>query len=106
VDLFDCFRLPRRRDRHAERADPPYRASWRARRSPTPGAAAQKLAICVEIDLIEQPDATLMRLTHTGLPNAEQCASHAEGWAHYFGRLAEVAAGRDPGPDPWHGRTG
>ena len=43
--------------------------------------AAQKLPICVEIDLIEQPDATLMRLTHTGLPNAEQCASHAEGWA-------------------------
>jgi len=45
-------------------------------------------------------------LTHSGLPNAEQCAGHAEGWAHYFGRLAEVAAGRDPGPDPWHGRTG
>jgi hypothetical protein len=22
------------------------------------------------------------------------------------GRLAEVGAGRDPGPDPWHGRTG
>jgi uncharacterized protein YndB with AHSA1/START domain len=21
-------------------------------------------------------------------------------------RLAEVAAGRDPGPDPWHGRSG
>src|SRR5829696_5367284 len=60
----------------------------------------------VEIDLIEQPDGTLLRLTHTGLPNAEQCASHAEGWAHYLGRLAEVVAGRDPGPDPWHGRTG
>ena len=60
----------------------------------------------VEIDLIEQPDGTLLRLTHSGLPNAEQCAGHAEGWAHYFGRLAEVAAGRDPGPDPWHGRTG
>ena len=27
-------------------------------------------------------------------------------WAHYLGRLAEVASGRDPGPDPWHGRTG
>ena len=52
----------------------------------------------VEIDLIEQPDGTL--------PNAEQCAGHAEGWAHYLDRLAEVAAGRDPGPDPWHGRTG
>ena len=60
----------------------------------------------VEIDLIEQPDGTLLRLTHTGLPDAEQCAGHAEGWTHYLGRLAEVAAGRDPGPDPWHGRTG
>ena len=59
----------------------------------------------VEIDLIEQPDGTLLRLTHSGLPNAEQCARHAEGWAHYLGRLAEVAAGRDPGPDRMHGRT-
>ena len=61
----------------------------------------------VEIDLIEQPpDGTLLCLTHSGLPNAEQCAGHVEGWAHYLGRLAEVAAGRDPGPDPQHGRTG
>ena len=60
----------------------------------------------VEIDLMEQPDGTLLRLTHTGLPSAEECAGHAEGWAHYLNRLAEVAAGRDPGPDPWHGRTG
>jgi uncharacterized protein YndB with AHSA1/START domain len=60
----------------------------------------------IEIDLIEQPDGTLLRLTHTGLPNAEQCASHAEGWAHYLGRLAVAAAGRDPGPDPHRGRDG
>ncbi len=60
----------------------------------------------VEIDLIEQPDGTLVRLTHSGLPNAEQCARHAEGWAHYLARLAEVGAGRDPGPDPWRGRAG
>ncbi len=60
----------------------------------------------VEIDLIEEPDGTLVRLTHTRRPNADQCVGHAEGWAHYLGRLAEVAAGRDPGPDPWHGRTG
>ena len=59
----------------------------------------------VEIDLIEQPDGTLLRLTHSGLPSAEQCAGHAEGWAHYLGRLIEVAAGRDPGPDPFYGRT-
>ncbi len=60
----------------------------------------------IEIDLIEQPDGTLLRLTHTGLPDAEQCAGHAAGWEHYLGRLAIAAAGRDPGPDPWHGRTG
>jgi uncharacterized protein YndB with AHSA1/START domain len=61
----------------------------------------------VEIDLLEQPpDGTLLRLTHTGLPDAEQCAGHAAGWANYLGRLAEVAAGRDPGPDPHRGRTG
>src|SRR5438477_4324369 len=45
----------------------------------------------VEIDLIEQPPGTLVRLTHTGLPNAGQCAGHAEGWAHYLERLAAVA---------------
>jgi uncharacterized protein YndB with AHSA1/START domain len=58
----------------------------------------------VEIDLIEQAGGTLLRLTHTGLPNAEQCAGHADGWAHYLSRLAEVAGGHDPGPDPRHGR--
>ncbi|HEY8012760.1 MAG TPA: SRPBCC domain-containing protein, partial [Dongiaceae bacterium] len=60
----------------------------------------------VEIDLIEQPPGTLLRLTHSGLPNAAQCAGHAEGWAHYLGRLAEVGAGRNPGPDSFRGRTG
>jgi uncharacterized protein YndB with AHSA1/START domain len=58
----------------------------------------------IEIDLMEQPDGTLLRFTQTGLPNAEQCAEHAEGWTHYLCRLIEVAAGRDPGPDPWRGR--
>jgi uncharacterized protein YndB with AHSA1/START domain len=60
----------------------------------------------VEIDLIEQADGTLLRLTHTGLPDAAQCASHAEGWEHYLDRLAQVAGGRDPGPDPWRDRRG
>ena len=60
----------------------------------------------IEIDLVEQSDGTLVRLTHSGLPSVEQCASHADGWAHYLGRLAEVGAGRDPGPDPRRGRAG
>src|SRR5689334_14374399 len=60
----------------------------------------------VEIDLVEQPPgSTLLRLTHSGLPNAEQCAGHNEGWANYLGRLACVCEGRDPGPDPFAGRT-
>ena len=77
-----------------------YSFGWDGSEAVPPGSSL------IEIDLIEQPDGTLLRLTHTGLPNAEQCASHDEGWAHYLGRLAEVAAGRDPGPDLWGGRTG
>ena len=59
----------------------------------------------VEIDLIEKPDGTLLKLTHSGLPNAEQCTGHSEGWEHYLGRLAECAAGRTLDPDPWRGRV-
>ncbi|MDL2404514.1 SRPBCC domain-containing protein [Rhizobium calliandrae] len=75
-----------------------YSFGWDGSEAVPPGSSL------VEIDLIEQPDGTLLRLTHTGLPNAEQCAGHAEGWAHYLGRLAEAAAGRNPGPDPMAGR--
>lgn len=52
------------------------------------------------------PSGTRGVVVSAGCPTAEQCAGHAEGWAHYLGRLGEVAAGRDPGPDPRHGQTG
>jgi uncharacterized protein YndB with AHSA1/START domain len=61
---------------------------------PPPGSSL------VEIDLIEQDPGTLLRMTHSGLANEAQCASHNRGWAHYLGRLAMAAAGRDPGVDP------
>src|SRR5215471_17467980 len=78
-----------------------YSFGWEGSEEVPPGSSL------VEIDLIEQPpDGTLLRLTHTGLPNAEQCAQHGEGWAYYVDRLAKVAAGGDPGPDPWHSRDG
>ena len=56
----------------------------------------------VEVDLIEQPDGTLLRLTHTSLPNTSNAP---------MARPITLGAGRgctecDPGPDPWHGRTG
>jgi uncharacterized protein YndB with AHSA1/START domain len=72
-----------------------YSFGWEGSDTFPPGSSL------VEIDLIEQPDGTLLRFTHTGLPDAEECASHTRGWEHYLGRLGEVAAGRDPGPDPW-----
>src|ERR1700756_3841038 len=52
------------------------------------GPAASSL---IEIDLIDQGGGTLLRMTHSGLPDAEQCARHDEGWAHYLGRLAAAA---------------
>jgi hypothetical protein len=38
-------------------------------------------------------------VTHSGLADAEVCASHDQGWAHYLDRLAVAASGGDPGPD-------
>ena len=50
----------------------------------------------VEIDLIDRDGGTLLRMTHSGLPNPAQCAGHAKGWAHYLERLAMAADGRIP----------
>src|SRR4029077_12812988 len=50
----------------------------------------------VEIDLLDLDGGTLMRMTHTGLPNAAQCAGHARGWAYYLDRLGVAAAGGNP----------
>jgi uncharacterized protein YndB with AHSA1/START domain len=57
----------------------------------------------VEIDLIDRDGGTLLRMTHSGLPNAAQCAAHDKGWAHYLGRLTLAAAGRNPDIDPGPG---
>jgi uncharacterized protein YndB with AHSA1/START domain len=70
-----------------------YSFGWEGHEEVPPGSSL------VEIDLIDHDGGTLLRMTHSGLPNAAQCASHASGWAHYFGRLAMAAAGQDPGVD-------
>ena len=54
----------------------------------------------VEISLIPQGEATLVRLKHSGL-SGEAALAHAEGWEHFLPRLAIVAEGGDAGPDPW-----
>jgi uncharacterized protein YndB with AHSA1/START domain len=70
-----------------------YSFGWEDDKAVPPGSSL------VEIDLIDRDGGTLLRMTHTGLPDAEQCAGHARGWAHYLGRLTIAAAGGDPGPD-------
>ena len=70
-----------------------YSFGWAGNEEVSPGSSL------IEIDLIEQDGGTLLRMTHSGLPNAATQASHGKGWAHYLGRLTEAATGRDPGPD-------
>jgi uncharacterized protein YndB with AHSA1/START domain len=70
-----------------------YTFGWEGSQEVPPGSSL------VEIDLIERDGGTLLRMTHSGLPNEAQCARHATGWAHYVGRLAIAAAGGNPGID-------
>jgi uncharacterized protein YndB with AHSA1/START domain len=70
-----------------------YSFGWDGREKTPPGSGL------IEIDLIDREGGTLVRLTHSGLPDEEACASHEKGWAHYLERLAIAAGGGDPGPD-------
>jgi uncharacterized protein YndB with AHSA1/START domain len=70
-----------------------YSFGWEGNEEVPPGSSL------VEIDLIDQDGGTLLRMTHSGLPNAAQCANHERGWVHYLGRLAIAATGRNPGID-------
>ena len=75
-----------------------YSFGWEGSEVVPPGSSL------VEIDLIDRDGGTLLRMAHSGLPNADQCAGHDRGWAHYLGRLAIAATGRNPdidrGPAP------
>ena len=70
-----------------------YSFGWEGDEEVPPGSSL------IEIDLIDRDGGTLLRMTHSGLPNAAKCAAHDKGWAHYLGRLAMAAAGQDPGSD-------
>jgi uncharacterized protein YndB with AHSA1/START domain len=52
----------------------------------------------VVYELVPDGNKTLVRLTHSGLPD-DAVSDHTEGWDHYLGRLNVVATGGDPGPD-------
>ena len=70
-----------------------YTFGWEGVQEVPPGSSL------IEIDLVEQNGGTLLRMTHSGLPNAVQCANHNTGWAHYLERLTIAAGGGNPGID-------
>jgi uncharacterized protein YndB with AHSA1/START domain len=79
--------------------DPPRRVvftwGWEGDMAATPPGTST-----VEVDLMPDGEGTLVRLVHSGLPNEESTASHRAGWEKFLPRLAAVASGRKPGPDP------
>jgi uncharacterized protein YndB with AHSA1/START domain len=85
------------RGRYLE-VDPPHRLliSWGHAGSALlpPGAST------VEITLTAIPEGTRVSIEHRDLP-PDEASQHASGWAHFVGRLAIAAIGRDPGPDPF-----
>jgi uncharacterized protein YndB with AHSA1/START domain len=78
--------------------DPPHRVvftwGWEGDAELPPGSTT------VEVTLIRDGEATIVRLRHEGFPSATTRQRHAEGWHFFLGRLAGVATGGDPGPNP------
>jgi uncharacterized protein YndB with AHSA1/START domain len=54
----------------------------------------------VTFELIAERHGTLLRLKHDRLPEPE-ARKHAVGWPHFLARLGVVAAGGEPGRDPF-----
>lgn len=81
--------------------DPPRRLVYTWGWEPGSGDSVPVGSTTVELELISTGEGTLLRLSHRELPSAEAAARHKHGWDHYLERLALVAAGGDPGADPW-----
>jgi uncharacterized protein YndB with AHSA1/START domain len=81
--------------------DPPHRLVYTWGWEPESGSPVAPGSTTVEFELTGDGDGTILRFRHRDLPSDESAASHAHGWDHYLERLATVAAGGDPGVDPW-----
>ena len=81
--------------------DPPHRLVWTwgwtdQSQSPVPPGSST-----IEVELVPEGEGTLLRFTHSGLPDADATQKHAHGWDHYLERLEIAARGDDPGRDTW-----
>jgi uncharacterized protein YndB with AHSA1/START domain len=52
------------------------------------------------VRLVPEGDGTVVEIEHSGLTR-DEATKHAMGWPHFLSRLALLAGGGDPGPDPW-----
>ena len=87
--------------------DPPHRLvyTWGWESDASAPVPVPPGSTTIEYELAPEGAGTRLRFTHRDLPSQEAADSHAQGWDHYLGRLAVVAAGGDPGPDPWLERS-
>jgi uncharacterized protein YndB with AHSA1/START domain len=81
--------------------DPPRRLVYTWGWESGPGDSVPPGSTTVEFELTPSDGGTLLRFRHSDLPSTKSVESHAHGWDHYFERLAAIAKGDDPGPDPW-----
>ena len=81
--------------------DPPRRLVYTWGWESGTGASVPPGSTTVEFELTPNDSGTLLRFRHSDLPSRESAGSHGHGWDHYFERLVAIAAGDDPGPDPW-----
>jgi uncharacterized protein YndB with AHSA1/START domain len=82
--------------------EPPHRIAFTWGYRDFPGEAGNPFppgSSTVEVELVPDGEGTIVRLTHR-LPT-HLAHFHAMGWENYLGRLAIVAGGGDPGPDPF-----
>jgi uncharacterized protein YndB with AHSA1/START domain len=81
--------------------DPPHRLVWTWGWTDESQSAVAPGSSRIEVELEPDGDGTLLRFTHSGLPDADATAKHAHGWDHYLERLEIAARGDDAGRDPW-----
>jgi uncharacterized protein YndB with AHSA1/START domain len=65
-----------------------------------PDAAIPPGGSLIEIVLVPDGTATILRFKHTNMPEST-VKDHTHGWEHYLARLQTAASGGDPGADPW-----